>query len=247
MNCREAPLDRSSLPLGMTGCVASAASAATLERLLAADQVPLRKRSHSLTKPGNHCGLGKGTRWHTAGLKTVGSFGMWCGARTGACGMRYAEWEAPRPDAGVGQRQWVWFINRGLYPTARSTGSPSPGAGPTARTGPRGAEERGCGAAADRTRTVRLSAAFRQLKQVYSLARLHVNFFQPVRRLGHGARGATTMRGDPLPEDQQRHGLPNSADVAGGLSLNPLWLSRRCRGSCWAWHGDRVTLTWSPS
>ena len=34
------------------------ASAATLERLLSADQVPVRKRSHSLTKPGPCYGTG---------------------------------------------------------------------------------------------------------------------------------------------------------------------------------------------
>ena len=80
------------------------------------------------------------------------------------------------------------------------------------------------------------SAAFQQLRSLYSLLRLQANYFQPVRLLTHQQRQGTRIR--------RRHDsgqTPYQRMVASGLltggrkaaqerlyrSLNPLWLSRR--------------------
>ena len=80
------------------------------------------------------------------------------------------------------------------------------------------------------------SSAFEQLKEVYSLARLHVNFFQPVRRLTARSReGARVVRyHDEATTPYQR--MLQSGALTGArkavleklyLSLNPLRLSRQ--------------------
>ena len=79
------------------------------------------------------------------------------------------------------------------------------------------------------------AAAFAQLQRVYSLARLHVNFFQPVRRLSAKRReGAKSIRFyDEAMTPYQR--MLNSGMLSPATqvvlerlyrSLNPLQLSR---------------------
>ena len=104
------------------------------------------------------------------------------------------------------------------------------------------------------------SAAFKQLKEVYSLARLHVNFFQPVRRLtGTRREGARVVRyHDEATTPYQR--MLESGALAGArkavmdklyLSLNPLSLSRQIEAEIdkllrleWR-QGD--PLSWAPT
>ena len=103
------------------------------------------------------------------------------------------------------------------------------------------------------------SVAFRQMGAVYSLARLHVNFFQPVRRLtGRSREGARVVRrhdGGTTPYQR----MLQSGVLVGArravleklyLSLNPLWLSRqtdaetdKLLGLAWR-QGD--PLSWHP-
>ena len=88
----------------------------------------------------------------------------------------------------------------------------------------------------------RLQEAFKQLTEVYSLARLRVNFFRPVQRLtgrsGHVCQDSPTPHeGRPLPKDAQQRGtLTNSTDVAGqALPIAQPTMakpSNRCR-DCW--------------
>ena len=104
------------------------------------------------------------------------------------------------------------------------------------------------------------SAAFKQLQQVYSLARLHVNFFQPVRRLSSKSReGARVVRyHDEATTPYQR--MLQTGVLTGArktvmdklyLSLNPLRLSRQIDAETekllrLAWRqGD--PLSWSPT
>ena len=145
------------------------ASAATLERLLAAYQVPVRKRSHSLTKPGtllrNRIAVRTFRDWDDASPgfvevdtvahcgPTVEGFHLWTVTavdvatgwvemdvvwgktqeRVGAA-IRRVHRRLPVPLLGLDSDNGSEFINRGSTPTARRTGSPSPGADPTART-----------------------------------------------------------------------------------------------------------------
>ena len=80
------------------------------------------------------------------------------------------------------------------------------------------------------------SEAFRQMQQLYSLARLQVNFFQPVRRLvGKSRQGDRVVRRhDEGTTPYQR--MLHSGSLVGArravlenlyASLNPLWLSRQ--------------------
>ncbi len=104
------------------------------------------------------------------------------------------------------------------------------------------------------------SAAFRQLQLVYSPARLHVNFFQPVRKLsGKSREGTRVIRyHDEGMTPYQR--MVRSGVLVGArqtvlekyyLSLNPLQLSRQIdieteKLLCLAWRrGD--PLPWSPT
>ena len=104
------------------------------------------------------------------------------------------------------------------------------------------------------------SAAFQQLKQVYSLARLHVNFFQPVRRLTDKRRnGARVVRHHDTGSTPYQRMLCSGAMSASQevvleklyMSLNPLQLSRLIdhetnRLMQLAWR-QCDSLTWSPS
>ena len=104
------------------------------------------------------------------------------------------------------------------------------------------------------------SSAFKQLKEVYSLGRLHVNLFQPVRRLTARSReGARVVRyHDEATTPYQR--MLQSGALTGArkavleklyLSLNPLRLSWQIEAETeellhLAWRrGD--PLSWSPS
>ena len=95
------------------------------------------------------------------------------------------------------------------------------------------------------------AAAFRQLRNLYSLLWLHANYFQPVRLLTHKQRQGSSV--------QRRHDAgqtPYQRMVASGLltggrraaqerlyrSLNPLWLSRRIEAETEA----LMRLAWRP-
>ena len=80
------------------------------------------------------------------------------------------------------------------------------------------------------------AAAFRQMRLVYSLARLHVNFFQPVRRLSSKTReGAKAVRYyddartpyERMLESGALQGARQTVAEKYYRSLNPLWLSRQ--------------------
>ena len=101
-------------------------------------------------------------------------------------------------------------------------------------------------------------AACTQMKQLYSLARLHANFFQPVRRLTakkrKGARSQRWYDEARTPYQRMRDSgalSPGREAVLGVLyrSLNPLQLSRQIQRESekllgLAWHTGE-SLTWS--
>ena len=167
------------------------ASASTLERLLAADQVPVRRKVRSLTKPGttlrNRIAVRTIRDWDDArpgfvevdtvahcGATTEG-FHLWTVTavdvatgwvemdvvwgktqeRVGAA-IRRVHRRLPVPRAGSGQRQRYGVhksravqVLRGAWDHVHQEQTV-----PKERQRPRGAEERSCGAAADRSRTV---------------------------------------------------------------------------------------------
>ncbi len=142
------------------------ASAATLERLLAADQVPVRKRTHSLTKPGtllrNRIAVRTFRDWDDArpGFvevdtvahcgPTVEGFHLWTvTAVDDWVGDMDVVWGKTQERVGAAIRRmhrrlpvplWAWTAimgrsssTEGSTPTARRTGSASPGAGRSSR------------------------------------------------------------------------------------------------------------------
>ena len=183
---------------------------------------------------------------------------MWYGAR------HRSVWERPYAGyaGGCPFPCWVWTqitvqssSTEGFTPTARTMGSPSQEAGPTARTTAPTSRQKNGAVVRRLTGHARYasSVAFQQLRQVYSLARLHVNFFQPVRRLSTKSRqGARVVRrhdngATPYQRMLDRGAMSASQEVVLEklyLSLNPLQLSRQIDGkrTDWCdWHGDRVT------
>ena len=273
------------------------ASAATLERLLAAEQVPVRKRSHSLTRRGtllrNRIAVRTFRDWDDASPgfvevdtvahcgATVEGFHLWTVTavdvatgwvemdvvwgktqeRVGAA-IRRVHRRLPVPLLGLDSDNGTEFINRGLYAYCEEKGITFTRSRPYRKNDSAHVEQKNGAVVRRLTGHARYasSAAFRQLKQVYSLARLHVNFFQPVRRLSSRSRqGARVVRHhDEGSTPYQR--MLSSGVMSGAqevvleklyLSLNPLRLSRQIGEETdkllrLAWRqGD--PLTWSPS
>ena len=113
--------------------------------------------------------------------------------RVGAA-IRRVHRRLPVPLLGLDSDNGSEFINRGLYSYCEEHGITFTRSRPYRKNDSAHVEQKNGAVVRRLTGHARYasSAAFRQLKQVYSLARLHVNFFQPVRRLtarsGHGAR-----------------------------------------------------------
>lgn len=270
------------------------ASAATLERLLAADQVPVR-RTASLTKPGtllrNRIAVRTFRDWDDASPgfvevdtvahcgPTVEGFHLWTVTavdmatgwvemdvvwgktqeRVGAA-IRRMHRRLPVPLLGLDSDNGSEFINKGLYSYCEENGITFTRSRPYRKNDSAHVEQKNGAVVRRLTGHARYcsSAAFKQLAEVYSLARLHVNFFQPVRRLtAKSRRGARVIRHhDEALTPYQR--MLTSGAVSRTrqmlldklyLSLNPLWLSRqidaetdKLLGLAWR-HGE--PLSWN--
>ncbi len=272
------------------------ASAATLERLLAADQVPVRRKVRSLTKPGttlrNRIAVRTIRDWGDArpgfvevdtvahcGATTEG-FHLWTVTavdvatgwvemdvvwgktqeRVGAA-IRRVHRRLPVPLLGLDSDNGTEFINHGLYRYCEEHGITFTRSRPYRKNDSAHVEQKNGAVVRRLTSHARYSssAAFKQLKQVYSLARLHVNFFQPVRRLrGRSRDGSRIMRhhdeGATPYQRMLRSGVLVGARQAVMerlyLSLNPLLLSRQIEAETekllrLAWR-QREPLSWSP-
>ena len=168
----------------------------------------------------------------------------------------------PVPLLGLDSDNGSEFINRGLYAYCEEHGITFTRSRPYRKNDSAHVEQKNGAVVRRLTGHARYasSGAFRQLKQVYSLARLQVNFFQPVRRVTARSRlGARTIRRhDEGATPYQR--MLSSGAVSGARrmvleklyrSLNPLRLSRQIDEETakllrLAWRqGD--PLTWSPS
>ena len=273
------------------------ASAATLERLLAASQVPVRKRVTSLTKAGtllrNRIAVRTFREWEDArpGFvevdtvahcgPTVTGFHLWTVTavdvatgwvdmdvvwgktqeRVGAA-IRRIERRLPVPLLGLDSDNGSEFINRGLYTYCQDNGITFTRSRPYRKNDSAHVEQKNGAVVRRLTGHGRYStsAAFRQIREVYSLARLQVNFFQPVRRLmGKSREGSRVVRrhdGGTTPYQR----MVESGALEGArrrileklyLSLNPLWLSRqveeeidKLQGLAWR-QGD--PLSWHPA
>ena len=274
------------------------ASAATLERLLAAAQVPIRRRTHSLTKPGtllrNRIAVRTFRDWDDTSPgfvevdtvahcgPTVEGFHLWTVTavdvatgwvemdvvwgktqeRVGAA-IRRMHRRLPVPLLGLDSDNGSEFINKGLYSYCEENGITFTRSRPYHKNDSAHVEQKNGAVVRRLTGHARYasSAAFKQLTEVYSLARLHVNFFQPVRRLtgrrGHGAR--VIRHHDQGATPYQR--MLSSGAVSRTrqmllekmyLSLNPLWLSRQINaetdkllGLAWR-HGEPLSWNTAP-
>ena len=258
-----------------TEVLLSRASAATLERLLAADQVPVRRKVRSLTKPGttlrNRIAVRTIRDWDDArpGFVEVDTV-AYCGAttegfhlwtvtavdvatgwvemdvvwgktqeRVGAA-IRRVHRRLPVPMLGLDSDNGTEFINHGLYRYCEEQGITFTRSRPYRKNDSAHVEQKNGAVVRRLTGHARYSssAAFKQLKQVYSLARLHVNFFQPVRRLrGRSRDGSRIVRhhdeGATPYQRMLRSGVLVGARQAVMerlyLSLNPLVLSRQIK------------------
>ena len=273
------------------------ASAATLERLLAADQAAVRKRPQSLTKARtllrNRIAVRTFRDWDDARpgfvevdtvapcgptvegfhLRTVTAVDVATGwvemdvvwgktqERVGAA-IRRVHRRLPVPLLGLDSDNGSEFINRGLYAYCEEKGITFTRSRPYRKNDSAHAEQKNGAVVRRLTGHGRSSssAAFHQLQQVYSPARLHVNFFQPVRRLAsRSGRGARVIRHHDQGSTPHQRMLSSGA-LSGArevvleklyLSLNPLQLSRRIEHETekllrLVWRqGD--PLTWSPS
>ena len=168
----------------------------------------------------------------------------------------------PVPLLGLDSDNGSEFINRGLYSYCEENGITFTRSRPYRKNDSAHVEQKNGAVVRRLTGHGRYSssAAFKQLKQVYSLARLHVNFFQPVRRLiGRSVEGSRVVRyHDEGMTPYQR--MLQSGSLAGAremvleklyLALNPLSLSRQIDaeteklvGMAWR-QGD--PLSWSPA
>ena len=249
------------------------ASASTLERLLSASQLPVRRRPTSLTKPGTllrkriavrtfrdwdaaspgfvevdtvaHCGATSAGFY----LWTVTAVDVATGwvemdvawgktqERVGAA-IRRMHRRLPVPLLGLDSDNGSEFINHGLYKYCEDNGITFTRSRPYQKNDSAHVEQKNGAVVRRLTGHGRYSssASFEQLRRVYSLARLQVNFFQPVRRLtGTSRQGARVVRrhdGGTTPYQR----MLQSGSLAGArqavlnklyLSLNPLWLSRQ--------------------
>lgn len=280
-----------------TGDLLRRASAATLERLLATEQVPMRRKVRSLTKPGtllrNRIPVRTFRDWDDArpgfvevdtvahcGATTEG-FYLWTVTavdvatgwvemdvvwgktqeRVGAA-IRRVRRRLPVPLLGLDSDNGSEFINHGLYSYCENNGITFTRSRPYRKNDSAHVEQKNGAVIRRLTGHGRYasSAAFKQLQQVYSLARLHVNLFQPVRRLSARSReGARLVRYyDQATTPYQR--MLQTDELTGArkavlekfyLSLNPLWLSRQIDTETekllrLAWRqGD--PLSWSPA
>ena len=248
------------------------ASAATLERLLVATQVPVR-RPQSLTKPGTLLRSRIAVRtfrdWDDASPgfvevdtvahcgPTVEGFHLWTVTavdvatgwvemdvvwgktqeRVGAA-IRRIHRRLPVPLLGLDSDNGSEFINKGLYSYCEDNGITFTRSRPYRKNDSAHVEQKNGAVVRRLTGHARYSssAAFKQLISVYSLARLHVNFFQPVRRLTAKSRdGSRIVRHHDQGATPYERML-NSGAVSPTrqmllqklyLSLNPLWLSRQ--------------------
>ena len=281
------------------------ASSATLERLLAASQVPVRKRVTSLTKAGTllrnriavrtfrdwydarpgfvevdtvaHCGatVAGFHLWTVTAVDPVSSTGqavatgwvemdvVWgkTQERVGAA-IRRMQRRLPVPLLGLDSDNGSEFINHGLYAYCEDNGITFTRSRPYRKNDSAHIEQKNGAVVRRLTGHGRYStsAAFRQMSELYSLARLQVNFFQPVRRLMDKSRdGARVVRRHDAGTTPYQRMLQSGALVGARrrildklyLSLNPLWLSReidaeieKLEGLAWR-QGD--PLSWNPT
>ena len=162
----------------------------------------------------------------------------------------------PVPLLGLDSDNGSEFINKGLYSYCEDNGITFTRSRPYRKNDSAHVEQKNGAVVRRLTGHARYSssAAFKQLISVYSLARLHVNFFQPVRRLtaeeSRRGQGRATPRSgrDTVREDaQQRGGLTDSADVAAEVvPVTESTLAEstdRCRDrqAARAWHGGRAS------
>ena len=103
--------------------------------------------------------------------------------RVGAA-IRRVHRRLPVPLLGLDSDNGTEFINHGLYRYCEEHGITFTRSRPYRKNDSAHVEQKNGTVVRRLTGHARYSssAAFKQLKQVYSLARLHVNFFQPVRR-----------------------------------------------------------------
>ena len=180
--------------------------------------------------------------------------------RVGAA-LRRMQRMLPVPLLGIDCDNGSEFINRGLYAYCQDQGITLTRSRPYRKNDAAHVEQKN-GAVIRRVtghERYSSSAAFQQLRSLYSLLRLQANYFQPVRLLTHQQRHGTRIR--------RRHDsgqTPYQRMVASGLltggrkaaqerlyrSLNPLWLSRRIEAETeallrLAWRTGEP-LNWSP-
>ncbi len=249
------------------------ASPATLERLLASEQIPVRRHPRSLTKAGtllrNRIPLKTFTDWDdaTPGFlevdtvahcgESVDGFHLWTvtavdvatgwvemdavwgktQVRVGSA-IRRVQRRLPVPLLGLDSDNGSEFINHGLFQYCEENGITFTRSRPYKKNDSAHVEQKNGAVVRRLTGHGRYAspAAFEQLQRVYSLARLHVNFFQPVRRLSAKRREASrTVRFHDEARTPYRRML-ESGKLTGArrvvlermyASLNPLRLSRQ--------------------
>ena len=156
--------------------------------------------------------------------------------RVGAA-IRRIQRRLPVPLLGLDSDNGSEFINRGLYAYCQDNGITFTRSRPYRKNDSAHVEQKNGAVVRRLTGHGRYStaAAFRQMREVYSLARLQVNFFQPVRRLMEKSRdGARVVRRHDGGTTPYQRMLQSGALVGARrrileklyLSLNPLWLSR---------------------
>lgn len=249
------------------------ASPATLERLLASEQIPVRRRVRSLTKPGtqlrNRIPLKTFTDWDDArpGFLEVDTvahcgdslqgFHLWTvtavdiatgwvemdavwgktQVRVGSA-IRRVQRRLPVPLLGLDSDNGSEFINHGLFQYCEENRITFTRSRPYKKNDSAHIEQKNGAVVRRLTGHGRYAspAAFEQLQRVYSLARLHVNFFQPVRRLSGKRREASrTVRYHDEARTPYRRMLDSGMLIGARravlermyASLNPLQLSRQ--------------------
>ncbi len=130
------------------------------------------------------------------------------------------------------------FINHGLYAYCEKNGITLTRSRPYRKNDSAHVEQKNGAVVRRLTGHARYSTseAFKQMRKLYSLARLQANFFQPVRRLVDKSRQGDRVvrRHDEAMTPYQR--MLDSGALVGArrlvlerlyASLNPLWVSRR--------------------
>ena len=238
-------------------------SAATLERLLAAHQVPVRKRVISLTKAGTllRSRIAVRTHWDWddaqpgfvevdtvahCGATTEG-FHLWTVTavdvatgwvdmdvvwgrtqeRVGAAIRRMRE-RLPVPLLGLDSDNGSEFINRGLIAYCEKNKITLTRSRPYRKNDSAHVEQKNGAVVRRLTGHARYSTseAFKQMRKLYSLARLRANFFQPVRRLVDKSRQGDRVvrRHDeamtPYPADARQWGVGWSSACGAGEAVS---------------------------